>query len=101
MVDVVIYSAGPKGILKEVSRFSEQETLQEAKGILLEMFKVYADCAEWNIKKASINTTFTEGHIYGYCRDEHHLLVLEDPGKQDVMEAWNDRLEKLNTKRMA
>jgi len=101
MVDVVIYSARSKGILKEVDRFPNQETLQEAKGILSEMFQVYVDCAEWNIKKALISTTHTEGHIYGYCKDEHYLITLEDPGKQEVMEAWNDRLEKLNTEGMA
>ena len=57
------------------------------------MWESYSDNPEWNVKESMINNTLTEGHIFGYCRDEHHMLAVEDPGQQTTMEAWNARIE--------
>ncbi len=93
MVDVAIYSARSKGYLEEVDRIPDIESINEARTILLELYECYADNPEWNVKEAKINDSLTEGHVFGYCRDEHHMLTLEDSGRQTTMEAWNAKIE--------
>ena len=92
MVDIVIYEAEPKGYVKEVDRIPNIETLDDARLTLLELYEVYIENPGWNIKEVKINHSLTEGHIYVYCRDEHYMLVIEDPGKQSIGEAWNERI---------
>lgn len=93
MVDIAIYSGMSKGYLKEVDRIPNIESVNEARTILLEMWESYSDNPEWNVKEAKICETLTEGHVFGYCRDEHWMLAIEDPGQQTTMEAWNARIE--------
>lgn len=93
MVDIAIYSGMSKGYLKEVDRIPNIKSINEARAILLEMWEVYTDNPEWNIKETKICETLTEGHVFGYCKDEHWMLAIEDPGQQTTMEAWNDRIK--------
>lgn len=109
MVDVAIYRATTKGFLVEEkeNRVPNIETIDEARLILLELYEVRCDNPEWNIKDSWISESYTEAHVNGYCRDEHYLLVIEDPGKTTAMEAHNERLkarfemEGLNSEGMA
>ena len=61
--------------------------------ILLELYETRVDNPEWNVKESWISETYLEAHVIGYCRDEHYMLVIEDPGSSTAMEAHNDRLK--------
>lgn len=93
MVDVAIYSAERYGFLKEVDRIPDLDSIDEARTVVLEMWESYTDNPEWNVKESKINPSLTEGNVFGFCRDEHHMIVIEDPGQQTAMEAWNARIE--------
>ncbi len=95
MIDIVIYKAGPYGYLYEDERIPQIDKLEDARQIIVELYKVYVENPEWNVKEAYLNNSQTEGHIFGYCKDEHYMLTIEDCMKQTMMEVWNERL---NTK---
>ena len=107
MVDVAIYGGMSKGYIKEVDRIPDIESIDKARAILLEMWESYVDNPEWNIKETKLNETMTEGHVFGFTRDEHWMLAIEDPRQQTTMEAWNARIdareemERFNSKGMA
>lgn len=92
MVDVTIYSAGSKGVLREIDRIPNIQTIHDAREILQTLFTCYLENPEWNIRHAEINKSLTEGHIFGYCKDEHYMFVLEDSGCLTMMEVWNERI---------
>lgn len=83
-MQVVIYYAGPKGVMYEKERF-DAENLMDARHILADMFRAEHLYAEWNVRTAWISETMVEGHVYGYCRDERVDLVLEDDSKNDYL----------------
>lgn len=52
--------------------------LYEARRMIKYWFEIEKECAEWNIRKAWVTQTYVEAHIYGFSRDEHVAIVLED-----------------------
>mgnify|MGYP007070301248 CR=1 FL=1 len=95
MVDVAIYRAVSKGFFVEEveNRIPNIDSVDEARMILLELYETRVDNPEWNVKESWISETYLEAHVIGYCRDEHYMLVIEDPGSSTAMEAHNDRLK--------
>ena len=98
-MQVVIYYAtidpsNNKIVMKEHDRFSVDD-LYHARRMVKQWFEIEKDCAEWNIRKAWATQTYTEAHIYGYCRDEHVVIVLEDDRGFNYVDAewWINELE--------
>ena len=98
-MQVVIYYAtidpsNNKIVMKEHDRFSV-DNLYHARRMIKQWFEIEKDCAEWNIRKAWATQTYTEAHIYGYCRDEHVAIVLEDDHGFNYVDAewWINELE--------
>ena len=88
-VDVVVYYAGSGGVLHEQERFV-CKSLKEARTCLLDWYWTELDLVEWNIRANSYSISAYEAHIYGYARDEHIMLTLEDHGKSELMEVYNE-----------
>ena len=107
MVDVAIYRATAGGVFVEEveNRVPNIETVDEARMILLDLYEVRCDNPEWNVRESWVSESYLEAHVIGYCRDEHYMLVIEDPGKSTAMEAHNDmlraKMEGIDSKGMA
>lgn len=93
MLDLVLYEAGPGGYLHERHRITNMEHLYEVRESFLEMWEATLEAPEWNVKRASCSFTLLVGHIWGYCRDEHYLLCVEDKGATKGMATYNELLE--------
>lgn len=74
---VIIYEANGKYEM-EPREIVPVDNLHHARKVMRELYNVEYECAEWNIRKAWISQSYVEAHIYGYCKDEHVALVLED-----------------------
>ena len=94
MVDVAIYRAKSQGYFEEEveNRVPKIDTIDEARMILLELYEVRCDNPEWNVKTSWISESYLEAHVIGFCRDEHYMLVIEDPGQTTAMEAHNEQI---------
>ena len=88
-IDMVIYYAGSGGLLHEEQRF-KCSSLEEARKLLLEWYWLEIEHLEWNLRSNYYGIAAYEAHIYGYSRDEHIMLTLEDRGQSRVMEIYNE-----------
>ena len=98
-MQVVIYYAEideltNKVVMKEHDRFPV-DSCYEARRMIKQWFEIEKDCAEWNIRTAWATQTFMEAHIYGFCRDEHVAIVVEDDHGFNYLDAewWIDEME--------
>lgn len=98
-MQVVIYYAEideltNKVVMKEHDRFSV-DSCYEARRMIKQWFEIEKDCAEWNIRNAWATQTFMEAHIYGFCRDEHVAIVVEDDHDFNYLDAewWINEME--------
>lgn len=92
MIDVVVYKAKAMGYLEEADRIKDIPTLEFARQIFLDFWEVYLENPGWNIKKNNCSFTQVEGHIWGYGRDEHYFICIEDPGSTRNMDFYNQHL---------
>lgn len=83
-MQVVIYYAGPKGVIYERDAF-DVDSIAEARGVISNMFMVEYHCAEWNVRTAWMSESMLEAHVYGYCKDERVDIILEDTDKRDYL----------------
>lgn len=98
-MQVVVYYAEideltSKVVMKEHDRFPV-DSCYEARRMIKQWFEIEKDCAEWNIRNAWATQTFMEAHIYGFCRDEHVAIVVEDDHGFNYLDAewWIDEME--------
>lgn len=98
-MQVVVYYAeidelANKVVMKEHDRFPV-DSCYEARRMIKQWFEIEKDCAEWNIRNAWATQTFMEAHIYGFCRDEHVAIVVEDDHGFNYLDAewWIDEME--------
>lgn len=98
-MQVVVYYAEideltNKVVMKEHDRFPV-DSCYEARRMIKQWFEIEKDCAEWNIRTAWATQTFMEAHIYGFCRDEHVAIVVEDDHGFNYLDAewWIDKME--------
>lgn len=98
-MQVVVYYAEideltNKVVMKEHDRFPV-DSCYEARRMIKQWFEIEKDCAEWNIRTAWATQTFMEAHIYGFCRDEHVAIVVEDDHGFNYLDAewWIDEME--------
>ena len=98
-MQVVVYYAEideltNKVVMKEHDRFTV-DSCYEARRMIKQWFEIEKDCAEWNIRTAWATQTFMEAHIYGFCRDEHVAIVVEDDHGFNYLDAewWIDEME--------
>ena len=89
-MQVVVYCAKAGGIMYECTRITA-ESLADARSIIRVIFRLERELPEWNIRSAYMTLTAVEAHIYGYGRDEHVAIILEEDGKCDYLtEEWYD-----------
>lgn len=89
-MQVVIYCAKSGGIMYEYARI-DAESLTDARSIIREIFRSERELPEWNIRSAYMSSTAVEAHIYGYGRDEHVALILEENEEcRYLTEGWCD-----------
>lgn len=98
-MQVVVYYAEideltNKVVMKEHDRFPV-DSCYEARRMIKQWFAIEKDCAEWNIRNAWATQTFMEAHIYGFCRDEHVAIVVEDDHGFNYLDAewWINEME--------
>lgn len=98
-MQVVVYYAEideltNKVVMKEHDRFPV-DSCYEARRMIKQWFEIEKDCAEWNIRNAWATQTFMEVHIYGFCRDEHVAIVVEDDHGFNYLDAewWINEME--------
>ena len=98
-MQVVVYYAEideltNKVVMKEHDRFPV-DSCYEARRMIKQWFEIEKDCAEWNIRNAWATQTFMEAHIYGFCRDEHVAIVVEDDHGFNYLDAewWISEME--------
>lgn len=88
-IDVVVYYAKSGGSLYEKERFVVK-SLEEARQQLLDWYFIELDHIEWNIREHYYCMSAYEAHIYGYAKDEHIMLTIEDHKSTRVLEICND-----------